>query len=129
MSFAPSTRPLEDRLAIEPGGRLALIGEPAPALAVWADHAVEHDADVVVVTCRSVEDVRTLVPAAWAARRPGGWCWVVYRKGDRSFTRTQLGEAVERLGLDITWFRQTALDATWSAIRFRHRSEFRTLSH
>jgi len=46
--------------------------------------------------------VLDLVPQAWAARRPGGRLWVAYRKGRRDLTRTELGEAVEGLGLGLT---------------------------
>ena len=55
--------------------------------------------------------------------------WICYRKGRKEFTRDDLGAAVEALGLDLTWFRPTAIDRTWSAIWFKHQSEFKNLNH
>ena len=62
-------------------------------------------------------------------RRSGGRLWICYRKGRKGFSRNDIGAAVDATGLDLTWFRQTSIDATWSAIWFKHRSEFKTLNH
>ena len=47
----------------------------------------------------------------------------------RTFTRADIGAAVEASGLGLTWFRQVSIDDTWSAIWFKHRSEFGQLNH
>jgi len=111
------------------GSRLLVLGAPPPGTDDWDVVRVGDDADVVVVACLSLADVLDLVPRAWAARRPEGRLWIAYRKGRRNLTRTHLGEAVEGLGLGLTWFRQTSVDEVWSAIWLKHRTEFRTLHH
>jgi hypothetical protein len=116
-------------MGLSRGCRLLALGLPLPGTAEWDVVRVDDDADVVIAACTSVGDVLDLVPRAWAARKPGGRLWVAYRKGRRDLTRTSLGEAVDGLGLGLTWFRQTSVDEAWSAIWLKHRSEFRTLNH
>jgi len=127
VAFSASTRPLVDRLGVLPGCRLLALGIALPGSDAWDVVPVQHDADVVIVGCDSIADIAELVPVGWRERRADGRLWLAYRKGRRDLTRDQLGAAVEGLGL--TWFRQTAVDAIWSAIWFKHRSEFRTLHH
>lgn len=45
-------------------------------------------------------------------------------QGPQGVTPGDLGAVADALGLDLTWFGQTAIDDTWSAIWFKHRSEF-----
>ena len=129
MTFKPSDRPLAERLGLSPGSRLLVLGTPLPGMDDWDVVRVDDDVDVVIAACLSRGDVLDLVPRAWAARRPAGRLWVAYRKGRRDLTRTDIGEAVEGLGLGLTWFRQTSVDDVWSAIWLKHRTEFRTLNH
>lgn len=129
VTFRRSDRSLSDRLGVEPGCRLLVIGAPLPAIEGWDATRVAHDADVVVAACLALGDVIDLVPRGWAARRAGGRLWVAYRRGRKELTRDDVGKAIEGLGLGLTWFRQTAVDDVWSAIWFKHRSEFRTLRH
>jgi len=129
VSFKPSDRPLPERLGLSSGSRLLVLGTPLAGMDDWDVVRVGDDADVVIAACLALGDVLELVPRAWAARRPGGRLWVAYRKGRRDLTRTDLGEAVEGLGLGLTWFRQTSVDEVWSAIWLKHRTEFRTLNH
>jgi hypothetical protein len=129
VTFKRSDRSLPERLGLSPGSRLLALGTPLPGMDEWDVLRVGEDADVAIAACVSLGDVFDLVPKAWAARRAGGRLWVAYRKGRRDLTRTDLGEAVEALGLGLTWFRQTSVDAAWSAIWLKHRTEFRTLNH
>ena len=129
MTFKPSDRPLPERLGLSSGSRLLVLGTPLPGMDDWDVVRVGDDADVVIAACSSVGDVLDLVPRAWAARRPAGRLWVAYRKGRRDLTRTDLGEAIEGLGLCLTWFRQTSVDEVWSAIWLKQRTEFLTLNH
>ena len=128
MAFAPSSRPLPDRLGLSDDARLLLLGAP-PGSSDWPGQVSDDDADVVVIACRSVADVAAFVPVGLAARRPGGRLWLAYDRRDRTFGRSALARAVDALGLDLTWYRQTALSDGWSAIWFKRRSEFRTLHH
>ena len=128
MAFTPSARPLPDRLGLTDDTRLRTFGAP-PGSADWPGHITDNDADVVVIACRSDADVAAFVPMGLAARSAGGRLWLAYDRRDRTFGRTQLASAVDALGLDLTWFRQTALESGWSAIWFKRRSEFRTVHH
>jgi hypothetical protein len=128
MAFTPSARSLPDRLGLTDDTRLLVLGAP-PRASDWPGQVSDGDADVVVIACRSEGDVAALVPLGLAARRPGGRLWLAYDRRDRTFGRSALAGAVEALGLDLTWYRQTALPDDWSAIWFKRRSEFRTLHH
>lgn len=127
MAFVRSARPPHEKLGIAGDTRLLLLGVAPQGADRWPGERVRADADIVLVGCTSASDVATLVPAALAARRAGGRLWVAYRLNRRDFTRSILGETVEGLGLDLTWYRQVSLEASWSAIWFRSRSEFRSL--
>ena len=129
VTFKPSGKPLPERLGLLPGSRLLALGTTLPGMEDWDVVRVGDDADVVIAACLSLEDVGALVPRAWAARRPAGRLWVAYRKGRRDLSRTDIGEAVDGLGLGLAWFRQTSVDEAWSAIWLKHRTEFRTLNH
>jgi hypothetical protein len=129
MTFSRSDRPLSSRLGVRPGCRLLAMGTPLAATDGWDIVPVTDDAEVVIAACLTVVEILDLVPQAWSARRAGGRLWVAYRKGRRDLTRNDLGRAVEGLGLGLTWFRQVAVDEVWSAIWFKHRSEFRSIHH
>jgi hypothetical protein len=129
VAFTPSKRPLAARLRLTEGARVMVLGEPPPGAETWPGHRCHDDADVVIVSCRSETDVTTLVPIGLAARDGHGRLWLAYDRRARGFGRTALGAAVDALGLDLTWFRQTALEDGWSAIWFKRRSEFRTVRH
>jgi hypothetical protein len=128
MAFTPSARPLPERLGLNDDTRLFVLGAP-PGSTDWPGQVTDADADVVVIACRSHADVAALVPMGLAARRTGGRLWLAYDQRDRTFGRTELARAVDALGLDLTWFRQTAMADGWSAIWFKRRSEFRTVRH
>jgi hypothetical protein len=129
MAFARSAKLPHEKLGIADDTRLLVLGVAPEGADRWPGERVPDDADVVIVGCTAASDVVTLVPAALAARRIDGRLWVTYRLGRRDFTRAILGETVEGCGLDLTWYRQVSLDAGWSAIWFRRRSEFRSLHH
>lgn len=129
MAFRRSPKPVGDKLGIEPGSRVLVLGTPPAGSEGWPGDRVTGDADVVVIGCRTVTDAAALVPDGLAAGRPTGRMWLAYRLGDDALTRSMLGDAVEALGLELTWFRQVSLDDGWSAIWFKRRSEFRRLRH
>jgi hypothetical protein len=128
MAFASSSRPVAERLGLSEGNRFLALGTPLVGSEGWPGERVEDDADVVVVSCETTADVERFARHALQARRDGGRLWFAYRKGRRGFTRADLGAALDAQGLGLTWFRQIAIDATWSAIWFKHRREFKTLN-
>jgi hypothetical protein len=129
MSFEPSSRSAAQKLGIEAQTRLLLLGSPLPESIALAGIVVDGDADVVLIVCADAQDVTGNLMTGLAHRLPDGRLWLAYRKGDRRFTRAQLGAAVDSLELDLTWFRQASLDDKWTAIWFKRRVEFRTLNH
>jgi hypothetical protein len=129
MSFRESSRSASQKLGIEPQTRLLLLGRPLPEAIALGGIVVDGDADVVLITCASAQDVIDHLATGLARRLPDGRLWLAYRKGNRKFTRAQLGAAVDSLVLDLTWFRQASLDDEWTAIWFKRRVEFRTLNH
>lgn len=129
MAFKASARPLADRLGLAADTRWLALGTPPSGFEEWPGTHVDGDADVVIVWCRTTADVQRFAGEAWRARRDAGRLWFAYRKGRRDLTRAQLGETLDEQGLGLTWFRQIAVDEIWSAIWFKHRSEFKTLNH
>jgi hypothetical protein len=129
MSFKPSSRSATQKLGIEARTRLLLLGSPLPDSISLDGIVVDGDADVVLITCADAQDVIDHLASGLARRLPDGRLWLAYRKGNRTFTRTHLGAAVDSLDLDLTWFRQASLDGVWTAIWFRRRGEFRKLNH
>jgi hypothetical protein len=128
MAFRASSRSVAERLGLAESTRFLALGPPLPGSEGWLGERVEDDADVVVVACETTSDVERFAVEAWRARRDAGRLWFAYRKGRRDFTRADLGAALDAQGLGLTWFRQIAIDATWSAIWFKHRGEFKTLN-
>jgi hypothetical protein len=127
-AFKASTRPVAERLGLRADTRLLALGTLLPGWERWPGLRVEDDADVVVVGCEAKADIERFALAAWRARRDGGRLWFAYRKGRRDFTRADLGAALDAQDVGLTWFRQVAIDETWSAIWFKHRTEFKTLN-
>jgi hypothetical protein len=119
-----------DKLGLTKGASATflVLGDAPPTIDTGGATPAKSKADVVLIVCRSEDDVRRLLARGWAARKPEGRLWALYEKGKRTFTRTQLGAAVEGVGLGVTWFRQVSLGELWSGVWFKHRSEFRTLN-
>lgn len=128
MALGSSSRPVAEHLGLSESDRFPALGTPLPGSEGWPGERVEDDADVVVVSCETTSDVKLFARPALQTRRDGGRLWFAYRKGRRDFTRADLGAAIDAQGLGLTWFRQIAIDATWSAIWFKHHGEFKTLN-
>jgi hypothetical protein len=112
------------KLQLKPGQTLAAVALPAgvPPLADAAVNpaAEPRDADAVVAFVRQAEELDTVAGPAVAAARAGRLAWIAYPKAG------QLGTDLNRdilAGLmaarDAQPVRQVAIDATWSALRFR----------
>jgi hypothetical protein len=81
--------------------------------------------DLVQLFCPTRADLERLGEAAVAAVRPGGRLWVAYPKGGSGVT-TDLNRDVHWGPLaDAGWrpVTQVAIDAVWSALRFRPEDE------
>jgi hypothetical protein len=102
-----------------PGDYSALVGGLPPGTTV-----VRHrPADVVHLFARTLVEVAEHGTEATAAVKPGGLVWISYPKGGASeLKRDVLRDAVDGWQ-PVT---QIAIDATWSAMRFRPDAEVGT---
>jgi hypothetical protein len=117
------------KLQIKAGSRIWFINVPqAIAEEVTAGAEVEpvHEKDAydgVLAFFDSPAEIVTLAPRILAEMPPDGLLWVAYRKGPAAkaagLNRDRGWEPLEQAG----WrpVRQVALDAEWSALRFRPR--------
>lgn len=110
---------LAKKLQIREGQTVRLINAPS-GFAVDAPTTKSADADVVLLFVHDRAEVATLAAAAVDLARRDGLAWIAYPKAG------QLGTDLNR---DVLWkllepegvrpVRNVALDATWSALRFR----------
>ena len=129
-SPAPSQKPLWSKLGVKPGDRLHVVDAPAEVdrSALAAAHGTGDGlpaeplapGDVVLAFAPS----RAALAAMAARLRPllGGdvRVWVAYPKGGKAdYNRDTGWEPMRALGLEPV--SQVAIDATWSALRLRHR--------
>ena len=138
MSGAHGTMsPLAKKLLVKPGATVRVLGAPDGYAEVLNPlppgatrrHAESADpdvppADVVLAFARHADDLARLAPEAFAAVRKGGVLWIAYPKGGvkagTDLNRDILHEAVERT-YGWTGVSLVAVDARWSAMRFRPR--------
>lgn len=124
-----SGKPLESKLGIAPGHRVALIGAPAEfALSgVATRRRLAADLDVIVcfVTQRSALERR--LTALRNSLAPGGGLWLAWPKR-ASRVPSDVSENLLRellLPTGLVDNKVCAIDETWSALRFVWRRELR----
>ena len=132
---------LAKKLLIKPGARVAVLGAPAdidalldplPQGATRVDlpgvrqpSAEPLPADVVLAFVQHADDLARLAPVALASVRRDGVLWIAYPKGGAKagtdLHRDLLHDALDR---EHGWTGVTlvAVDARWSAMRFRPRA-------
>lgn len=126
-----SGTPLPKKLGLGPGGVLAAVRAPhdfAAALGELPDGArvvrrLGRTADVVVLFCRALAELRADWRAAVAGLAERGSLWVAWPKR-ASGRATDLSDAVVRaFGLDqgLVDTKVCAIDGTWSGLRFSRR--------
>ena len=127
-------KPLAEKLLIKPGTGVFLANAPTSALtlvppdATWgSDPAL---ADVLIVFARSQAELAEHAPSALAGYRDGAALWFVYPKKSSGIA-ADLSRDVGWTPLENADFLPVtlvALDETWSALRFRQRTEIKTLT-
>lgn len=117
----PSKKPLAKRLHLAPGAKVVVLGAP-PGFDLGVPTAPPRtkSPDAVLLFVRDRAALAAALPKAKAAATSGA-LWIAYPKttsGVRTDLTRDVGwEAAERAGLrPVT---QVAVDATWSALRFR----------
>ncbi|MBL8154114.1 MAG: hypothetical protein JNM70_08015 [Anaerolineae bacterium] len=129
---------LVKKLLIKPGNRLLILNAPDgyPALlgelpeGVTIDTAPSSLYDQVQVFAYHKADLDTRAVAAIQSVKPGGILWIMYPK--------KSGAIKTDISRDVGWEKvvaagyegvtQIAIDATWSALRFRPFSEIKVLT-
>ena len=114
---------LAAKLQIKPGAQVAVVAARAhgPDLSGLGPQAAgPGTADAVIAFVARAAEITELAAPAIAAAREDKVAWIAYPKAGQLGTdinRDSLAEAVS--GLGIRPVRQVALDAVWSALRFR----------
>jgi hypothetical protein len=127
-------RTLAEKLLIKPGTRVFLQNAPSPApISVPPDAesvSGPADADVLLAFVASQAELSEFVPDLLAGYRDGAALWLAYPKKS-SKIKTDLSRDAGWPPLEAADFlpvTQVALDETWSALRFRRRSEIKVLT-
>ena len=114
---------LAAKLQIKPGSRLAVVAvrPDGPDLSELGPAVADpQTADAVIAFVARAAELSDLAAPAVAAARDGRLAWIAYPKAGQLGTdlnRDSLAKAVIELGVQPV--RQVALDAVWSALRFR----------
>jgi len=114
---------LSAKLQIKPGQRIATLASTGdvPKVATEGTQAVTPEAaDVIVAFVRSQADLDTVAAPAIEAARSDKLVWIAYPKAGQLGTdvnRDILRELLAEQGVQPV--RQIAIDAVWSALRFR----------
>jgi hypothetical protein len=125
------TTPLAKKLLIKPGARLALLSVPDTiAAAIGPADVVSTAAQIVVAAVHAKAEVSDHCKAAIAVLVPGGVLWLAYPKKSGAIKTDINRDAGWEPLTAMDWLpvSQIALDATWSALRFRPRSEIKQLT-
>jgi CheY-like chemotaxis protein len=116
---------LEQKLGLTGSARVRLVGAPGEfAEQIEAARQTDGDAELVILFVRSPGELSEELPQAMESVAEGGSLWVAWPKGGKG-ARGELTQLVVReQGMAAGWvdFKITALDDTWSALRFRQRS-------
>jgi len=132
----PAPAPLSSRLQLKPGQRILLLAAPDGfTLNPLPDGAIVHIApeaaatlyDAVLLFVRDQAAVEAEALTALGRVVPGGLLWLAYpKRGGAIVTdinRDRGWQTVTAAGWDGV--RQIAIDATWSALRFRPLADIR----
>jgi hypothetical protein len=127
-----STTPLEEKLGLKPGHRVAVIGAP-PGFALAGVRAFRRLAprlDLILCFVTREAELRRRLPRLEAALVPTGSLWIAWPKR-ASGVATDLGENLLReliLPDGLVDNKVCAIDETWSGLRFVVRLANRGLS-
>jgi hypothetical protein len=117
-----SETPLERKLGVKPGLRVAVIaGPPGFELAdVKLHRRLAQRLDLIVLFARDAAELRRRLPGAVAALVADGALWVAWPKRSAGVA-TDVGENLLReliLPLGLVDNKVCAIDETWSGLRF-----------
>lgn len=113
-----------------PGNIATALTEEGVAVARAAKVPVTGAYESVLLFVQRRQQLEQEAPLAVSLLKPGGLLWIAYPKKssgiETDLTRDEGWRALAALEYEPV--RQVALNAIWSALRFRHRSERKTVS-
>jgi hypothetical protein len=123
-----SATPLQAKLGVRPGARVALLGAPAPVAAQITDAAITRRLggrfDVIVAFTQTRAQLQRTLPRLLTAREPEkGMLWIAWPK-QSSGVPTDLSDGVVRdllLQTGLVDNKVCVIDQTWSGLRFAAR--------
>lgn len=130
----PSSAPLSSCLQLKPGHRVLLLTAPDGfTLDPMPDGAIVHTApdaapyDAVILFVRDQAAIDAEAVAALGHVVPGGLLWFAYPKRTGAIATDIDRDHGWQAVIDAGWdgVRQIAIDATWSALRFRPLADIR----
>ncbi len=124
-----SESPLERKLGVKPGQRVAVLGAPEgfTLSGVRPFRRLAGGLDLIVCFVRTAADLRRRMPGLEASLAPAGALWIAWPKRT-SGVSTDLTENVLReviLPSGLVDNKVCAIDETWSGLRFVVRVELR----
>jgi hypothetical protein len=124
MEAGYSGTPLQRKLGVKPGMRVAAIGAPEHFAARLEDVRVATQLrgsfELIVFFASSVEQLERRMPALLRARSERGGLWIAWPKRSSGLASDLDDGVVRRLGLatGLVDNKVCAVDETWSALRF-----------
>jgi hypothetical protein len=124
MEAGYSGTPLQRKLGVKPGMRVAAIGAPDRFAARLEDARVAAQLrgsfELIVFFAISVEQLERRMPALLRARSERGGLWIAWPKRSSGLATDLDDGVVRRLGLatGLVDNKVCAIDETWSALRF-----------
>ncbi|HET7487709.1 MAG TPA: DUF3052 domain-containing protein [Acidimicrobiales bacterium] len=130
-----SGTPLQQKLGMKPGHRVAFPGAPegfdAQFVGVEVRRQLRGPLDVIVVFAHTTAELGRRFPAARKALADDGGLWVAWPKKASKVLTDLSFEVVQPMGLaaGLVDNKVCAIDEVWSGLRFVYRLRDRTLIH
>jgi hypothetical protein len=111
------------KLQLKPGQTVAVVGDPRDAaLDLGSEHSSTDPvtADAVIAFAANAAELDALREPVLAGARRDALTWIAYPKAGQLGTDLNRDSLAERMRAEgVRPVRQVALDAVWSALRFR----------
>ena len=121
---------LLQKLGYAPGRAARVLGTPDELAPLLADLRLADPPDWLLGFCPTAAAVAAVAEPLLAAYRRGGHLWLAYpkRSGRLASALSRAHGWAPLVSAGLLPVTQVALDADWSALRWRHRDEIQTLT-
>ena len=124
-----ATKTLIEKLGWKPGHGVRIVTPVPPGVLLPVPEGAGDGADLVIGFVAWSKDVAAVAADALALYRDGARLWLVYpKKGSAVATDMTRDKGWGGLPADLLPVAQVAVDADWSALRFRRRHEIAKLT-